>query len=43
MITIGFFRWLKNCEYMTRKEFKELPKYKQKNYKREYKIFGKLK
>lgn len=42
MRLIGFFRWLENYEYMTKKEFKELPKYKQENYIREFRMFGKF-
>lgn len=34
-----FYKWLNDFEFITKEEFKELPKYKQKNYRREFKIF----
>lgn len=36
---LTFFRWLNIYELMTKKEFKELPKYKQENYRREFEMF----
>ena len=36
---ISFYQWLNSYEFMTKREFKELPKYKQENYKTEYKMF----
>lgn len=38
-----FFQWLNAYEYMTKRQFKELPKYKQENYKKEYEIYLKTK
>lgn len=38
---LTFFQWLNIYEFMTKKEFKELPKYKQENYKLEYEMFQK--
>lgn len=34
-----FYQWLNAYEFMTKREFKELPKYKQDNYRMEYKMF----
>ena len=36
---ITFYQWLNSYEFMTKREFKELPKYKQENYRTEYKMF----
>lgn len=36
---LTFFQWLNIYEFITKREFKELPKYKQENYKREYDLF----
>lgn len=36
---ISFYQWLNSYEFITNREFKELPKYKQENYKTEYKMF----
>lgn len=36
---LTFFQWLNIYELMTKKEFNELPKYKQENYKREFEMF----
>ncbi|WP_342759451.1 hypothetical protein [Kineothrix sedimenti] len=36
---LTFFQWLNIYEFMTKKEFRELPEYKQENYKKEYEIF----
>ena len=36
---ITFYQWLNSYEFMTKREFKELPKYKQKNYRTQYKLF----
>ena len=33
------FRWLEYYEFMTKQEFKELPKYKQENYITEFEMF----
>ncbi len=33
-----FFQWLECYEFMTKREFKKLPAYKQENYKLEYKM-----
>lgn len=38
---LTFFQWLNIYEFMTKKEFKELPKYKQENYKLEFEMFQK--
>ena len=38
---LTFFQWLNLYEFMTKKEFKELPKYKQENYKLEFEMFQK--
>ena len=38
---LTFFQWLNIYELMTKKEFKELPEYKQKNYRREFEMFQK--
>ncbi len=34
-----FFQWLNAYEFMTKREFKELPDYKKENYKREFEMF----
>lgn len=36
---LTFFQWLNIYELMTRREFKELPEYKQENYRTEYEIY----
>lgn len=36
---ITFFQWLNAYEFITKREFKEFPKYKQENYRREYDMF----
>lgn len=36
---LTFFQWLNIYELMTKKEFKELPQYKQENYRREFEMF----
>lgn len=36
---LTFFQWLNIYEFMTKKEFRELPEYKQENYKKEYEMF----
>ena len=36
---LTFFQWLNIYEFMTKKEFKELPDDKQENYKREFELF----
>lgn len=38
---LTFFQWLNIYELMTKKEFAELPEYKQENYRREYDMFKK--
>jgi hypothetical protein len=38
---LTFYQWLNVYEFMTKREFKELPKYKQENYRMEYKMFMK--
>lgn len=38
---LTFFQWLNIYEFMTKKEYKELPEYKQENYKREFELFQK--
>ena len=38
---LTFFQWLNIYELMTKKEFKELEEYKQKNYKREFEMWKK--
>lgn len=38
---LTFFQWLNIYELMTKKEFKELPKYKQENYRKEFEMFQK--
>lgn len=38
---LTFFKWLNIYELMTKKEFNELPKYKQENYKLEFEMFQK--
>lgn len=38
---LTFFQWLNLYEFMTKKEFKELPEYKQDNYRREFEMFKK--
>lgn len=38
---LTFFQWLNIYELMTKKEFKELPKEKQDNYKTEFELFKK--
>ncbi|MPM06340.1 hypothetical protein SDC9_52639 [bioreactor metagenome] len=38
---LTFFQWLNAYEWMTKKEFKELQKYKQDNYRTEYEIYCK--
>lgn len=38
---LTFFQWLNLYEFMCKKEFKELPKYKQENYRLEYEMFQK--
>ena len=34
-----FYQWLNSWEFMTKREFKELPKYKKDNYRTEYEMF----
>lgn len=36
-----FFQWLNGYEFMTKREFKELGKCQQENYKREYEMWKK--
>jgi len=36
---LTFFQWLNIYELMVKKKFKDLPKYKQDNYKREFEMF----
>lgn len=38
---LTFFQWLNMYEYMTKKEFRELPEYKQENYRTEFELFQK--
>lgn len=38
---LSFFQWLNTYEFMTKREFKELPEYKQANYRREFEMFQK--
>ncbi len=38
---ITFFQWLNTYEFMCKREFKELPRYKQENYRREFELFKK--
>ena len=33
-----FYQWLNSYEFMTKREFKELPKYKQENYRTAYEM-----
>lgn len=33
-----FYQWLNAWEFMTKREFKELPKYKQENYRTAYEM-----
>ena len=35
---ITFYQWLNAYEFMTKREFKELPKHKQENYRTQYKL-----
>lgn len=36
---LTFFQWLNIYEFMTKREFKELPSYKQENYRREFEMW----
>lgn len=36
---LTFFQWLNMYEMITKREFKELPEYKQENYRREFRMF----
>lgn len=36
---LTFFQWLSIYELMTKKEFKELPEYKQENYRKEFEMW----
>lgn len=36
-----FFQWLNAYEFITKREFKELERYKQENYRREYDMWKK--
>lgn len=36
---LTFFQWLNAYEFMTKREFKELPQYKQDNYKAGYDLY----
>lgn len=38
---LTFFQWLNIYELTTKKEFKELPEYKQENYRREFGMWQK--
>ena len=38
---LTFFQWLNIYKSITKKEFKELPEYKQKVYKNEFEMFHK--
>ena len=38
---LTFFQWLNIYELMTKKEFRELPKYKQENHRTEFEMFQK--
>lgn len=38
---LTFFQWLNIYELMTKKEFKELPEYKQENYTTEFEMWKK--
>ena len=38
---LTFFQWLNIYELITKKEFKELPEYKQENYRREFEMWQK--
>ena len=38
---LTFFQWLNIYEFMTKREFKEMEKYKQENYKREFEMWKK--
>ena len=33
------YQWLNGWEFMTKREFKELPQYKKDNYRTEYEMF----
>ena len=36
---LTFFQWLNIYEHITKREFEEVPEYKQENYKREFELF----
>lgn len=36
---LTLFQWLEYYEFMTKREFKKLPKYKQENYRTEFEQF----
>ena len=38
---LTFFQWLNMYEMICKREFKELPKYKQENYRREFEMWQK--
>lgn len=38
---LTFFQWLNMYEFVTKREFRELPKYKQENYRAEFEMFKK--
>ncbi|WP_179089068.1 hypothetical protein [Paenibacillus odorifer] len=41
--TFSFHQWLNSYEFITKREFKEMPEYKQKNYKTEYDMWKSMK
>ncbi len=36
---ITFYQWLNSSEFLTKREFKELPKDRQEHYRAKYKLF----
>lgn len=38
---LTFWQWLNSYEFMCKREFKQLPQYKQENYRREFEMFQK--
>lgn len=38
---LTFFQWLNMYEMICKREFKELPEYKQENYRREFEMWQK--
>ena len=38
---LTFFQWLNSFEFITKREYRELPEYKQNNYRAEYEAWKK--